>query len=74
MIRPMTIPEIRKALRHSAEVCCEQGRRWWWTLDIMPADGVYKAAEAWMPDEPSPDPKDGAHAANFLLLVAEAVE
>ena len=74
MIRPMTIPEIRRALRHSAEVCIRDGRICWASIDVCIADATADAAQDYAGDADSAFADTPAQAANFLLLVAEAVE
>lgn len=77
MIRPMTSNEIRKALRHGAQACIYLYSPDWRWYDVLPADDAFSAAAEWV--DGKTDPTDGvtldyAHAANFLLLVAEAHE
>lgn len=72
-IREMTSEEIRKALRHGAQVCVEDESIAWWSKDTLPQDGAYETAARCLDNnwrvEDSPE-----HAATFLLLVAEAHE
>lgn len=69
-IRAMTKEEIKRALRHAAEVCIADGRICWSAIDVCRADGVYEAACEYSQHHWADTP---AEAANFLLFVAEAL-
>lgn len=43
-IRAQTPDELRKALRHAADVCIEYGRICWSSIDVTRSDGSYHAA------------------------------
>jgi hypothetical protein len=73
VIRAMTIPEIRKALRHSAEVCIRDGRICWASIDVCIADATADAAQEYAGDADAAWADTPSQAANFLLLVAEAL-
>ena len=76
MIRPMTIDEIKRALRHGAQMCIERAERHWALYGVLRQDGAFCAAKEWLTEG------DGIYAvgrtpedsATYLLLVAEAVE
>jgi hypothetical protein len=75
MIRPMTRAEVAQGLRRAAEICLEQGRICWGSIDVCRADDVYLAADAFADQG---DDLDGYantpdQAAYFLLLCAEAL-
>ena len=70
-IRKMTNDEIRAALLHGAQACIESNEAWWWDWDILPQDGAYEAAKAF--DDRPGVPKTAQQAANYLLLVREAI-
>lgn len=71
MIRPMENAEIVKALRRAAVVCLEKGRCDWWNTSVCVADATAWAANAMLTDDDGVE-RNPAHAAFFLLLVAEA--
>jgi hypothetical protein len=72
MIRPMTTDEIRRALRRGAQVCYESRIKDCFNMVALPADDAFIAADAFAPfDYVTTSPE---HSANFLLLVAEALE
>lgn len=73
-MRPMTTEEIRKALRHSADVCIEKNPVWWWSIDVISADGAFAVAESFAPDSSDSWDAPALHAALFLGLCAEALE
>lgn len=73
MIRPMTSEEIKRALRHAAEVCIERNISAWAGQSVTPQDGAFLAAYDFINDGEEDDADTPEHAATFLLIVAEAL-
>ncbi len=74
MIRAMTPDETRKALKHAADVCVEDGRICWDAIDVCRADATLDAAQLLLtPGDEHCYADTPLHAAIFLDLAAEAL-
>lgn len=77
MGRPQTPDEIRRALRHAADVCIESGRICWSSINVTRSDGSHDAAKHLLDASDDYTAADYAstplHAAIFLDLAAEAL-
>lgn len=69
----MTQPEIRKALRHAADVCVDQGRICWDAIDVCRADATADAAGHLITGGDPAFADTPMHAAIFLDLAAEVL-
>jgi hypothetical protein len=75
-IRAMTDDEIRRALRHGAEVCIETQNGDWRWYEVLPADGAFRTAFHWFDllHDVVGRKANPEQAATFLLFAAEAHE